>query len=103
MLQQDTFWRDNLFHLDLEQLHDKADVLLDQMGFVDDGPRAGWTNGIICDSIKITLAKLSTFAPASISRTETFGMACNTVYGMYARIERYLAFSTFFWLRSLRH
>uniref|UniRef100_A0A914W1M9 Nucleotide-diphospho-sugar transferase domain-containing protein n=1 Tax=Plectus sambesii TaxID=2011161 RepID=A0A914W1M9_9BILA len=45
MLQQDTFWRGNLFEMNLEQQYENADVLLDQMGYVDDGPRAGWTNG----------------------------------------------------------
>ncbi len=37
---------------------------------------------------KFILGKLNTFAPRFVSSDSKFGMACNTCYGMHARIQR---------------
>ena len=44
MMQQDTFWRRNLFDLNLEDQYD-FDALFDQIGHDDQSQRAEWVNG----------------------------------------------------------
>uniref|UniRef100_A0A914CBN5 Nucleotide-diphospho-sugar transferase domain-containing protein n=1 Tax=Acrobeloides nanus TaxID=290746 RepID=A0A914CBN5_9BILA len=44
MMQQDTFWRKNLFDMNLEDQYD-FDALFDQIGHDDQSQRAEWVNG----------------------------------------------------------
>lgn len=44
MMQQDTFWRANLFDLDLED-NPRYDALFDQIGDGENSERAQWING----------------------------------------------------------
>lgn len=46
MMQQDTFWRRNLFELNLEDDH-SFDGLFDQIGKDEQSQRAEWVNGMI--------------------------------------------------------
>lgn len=46
MMQQDTFWRKNLFELNLEENKD-FDALFDQIGDDQNSERAEWVNGIL--------------------------------------------------------
>lgn len=47
MMQQDTFWRENLFDLGLEKeaVAEGYDALFDQVGDNIQSPRAQWING----------------------------------------------------------
>ena len=44
MMQQDTFWRKNLFDLNLEDNYE-YDAIFDQIGYNEDSKRAEWVNG----------------------------------------------------------
>lgn len=45
MMQQDTFWRKNLFDLNLEDNYE-YDAMFDQIGYDADSKRAEWVNGL---------------------------------------------------------
>lgn len=49
MMQQDTFWRQNFFDLNLEEkiVADGYDALFDQVGSGNKSQRAEWVNGNI--------------------------------------------------------
>lgn len=45
MMQQDTFWRKNLFDLGFEENY-QYDAIFDQIGDDQDSERAEWVNGL---------------------------------------------------------
>ena len=45
MMQQDTFWRANLFANNPEKSPEIVDALFDRMGYDENGARASWLNG----------------------------------------------------------
>ncbi|VDN00449.1 unnamed protein product, partial [Onchocerca ochengi] len=46
MMQQDTFWRKNIFDLDIEENYE-YDAIFDQIGYDNHSVRAEWVNGLL--------------------------------------------------------